>query len=77
MPTQPAWAFIMHRHSAWQGVQPVAYDVDQLTIHAIEKMVRSRYLLLRNPVQRGLDYLESHRNPYGVWRYQPRSGDGE
>lgn len=28
--------------------------------------------LLRKVAQRGLNYLESHRNPYGVWRYQPR-----
>jgi len=28
-------------------------------------------------VQRALDYLESHRNPYEVWRYQPRDGDND
>ena len=29
----------------------------------------------RTPVQRVVDYLELHRNPYGVWSYQNRSGD--
>jgi len=28
--------------------------------------------LLQKPAQRALDYLESHRNPYGVWGYQPQ-----
>jgi hypothetical protein len=37
----------------------------------------SGYSLLRAPAQRGLDYLAAHRNPYGVWRYQPRDGDGD
>ncbi len=37
----------------------------------------SQYRLLREPAQRGVDYLESHRNPYGVWRYQPRDGDND
>ena len=34
----------------------------------------SEYRILREPAQRGIDYLESHRNPYMVWRYQPRDG---
>jgi hypothetical protein len=37
----------------------------------------SQYQLLRDCAQRGIDYLESHRNPYGVWRYQPRDGDND
>jgi hypothetical protein len=37
----------------------------------------SQYQLLRDCAQRGVDYLESHRNPYGVWRYQPRDGDND
>ncbi|HZN39479.1 MAG TPA: prenyltransferase/squalene oxidase repeat-containing protein [Planctomycetota bacterium] len=27
--------------------------------------------------QKGLDYIASHRNPYGVWRYQPRDNDND
>ncbi|MFY9342548.1 MAG: prenyltransferase/squalene oxidase repeat-containing protein [Planctomycetota bacterium] len=37
----------------------------------------SDYQLLRAPAQRAIDYLEAHRNPYGVWRYQPRDGDND
>jgi hypothetical protein len=37
----------------------------------------SDYKLLRRPAQRALDYLESHRNPYSVWRYQPRDQDND
>ncbi len=33
--------------------------------------------VLVKPAQRGLNYLESHRNPYGVWRYQPRDQDND
>ncbi|MHC5066673.1 MAG: prenyltransferase/squalene oxidase repeat-containing protein [Planctomycetota bacterium] len=33
--------------------------------------------LLRKPAQRAIDYLESHRNRYGAWRYQPQSGDSD
>ena len=37
----------------------------------------SKYKLLRDCAQRGLNYLESHRNPYSVWRYQPRDQDND
>ena len=37
----------------------------------------SNYKLLRNNVQRAINYLESHRNPYSVWRYQPRDNDND
>lgn len=37
----------------------------------------SNYVTLRDCAQHGLDYLAQHRNPYGVWRYQPRDGDGD
>lgn len=33
--------------------------------------------VLKKPAQRGLNYLESHRNPYGAWRYQPRDQDND
>ena len=33
--------------------------------------------LLRKYAQRGLNYLEAHRNPYLVWRYQPRDNDND
>lgn len=37
----------------------------------------SGYEMLRPIAQNGLNYLESHRNPYGVWRYQPRDNDND
>lgn len=37
----------------------------------------SDFTLLRPIAQAGIDYLEAHRNPYGVWRYQPRDGDDD
>ena len=35
----------------------------------------SNYKLLRKIAQGGINYLESHRNPYACWRYQPRDND--
>ncbi|MFT4512187.1 MAG: hypothetical protein ACI89X_001291 [Planctomycetota bacterium] len=37
----------------------------------------SDYKLLKKPAQLALNYLESHRNPYSVWRYQPRDQDND
>ncbi|HEX5051212.1 MAG TPA: prenyltransferase/squalene oxidase repeat-containing protein [Planctomycetota bacterium] len=37
----------------------------------------SRYHLLEDNAQRGIDYLERHRNPYSVWRYLPRDNDND
>jgi hypothetical protein len=37
----------------------------------------SQYKLLAPVAQRGIDYLQAHRNPYGAWRYQPRDGDND
>jgi hypothetical protein len=33
--------------------------------------------LLKETAQKGINYLESHRNPYSVWRYQPRDNDND
>ena len=37
----------------------------------------SAFRLLRPNAQRSIDYLEAHRNPYKVWRYQARDGDND
>jgi hypothetical protein len=37
----------------------------------------SNYQLLKPVAQKGINYLESHRNPYAVWRYQPRDNDND
>jgi hypothetical protein len=53
------------------------YDHAIATYAMCEAFGLSGYQLLRPAAQRGLDYLEQHRNPYGVWRYQPRDGDND
>ena len=42
------------------------------TLAICEAYGLSDYKLMRKPAQRAINYLESHRNPYLVWRYQPR-----
>ena len=37
----------------------------------------SDYKLLAKPAQLSLNYLESHRNQYSVWRYQPQDLDND
>ncbi len=37
----------------------------------------SNYTLLKKNAQNGINYLEQHRNPYSVWRYQPRDNDND
>ena len=32
---------------------------------------------LRDPIERAYRYLERHRNPYSVWRYEPRDRDND
>lgn len=51
------------------------YDHCLATLAMCEAMGLSGYRILRSRVQQAVNYLENHRAPYGVWRYQPRSGD--
>jgi hypothetical protein len=37
----------------------------------------SEYQTLKMNAQRGINYLDYHRNPYRVWRYQPRDSDND
>ena len=65
------------------GLVGTAQSHDFIYGHAIatwalcEAYGLSNYKLIKNNAQRGLNYLERHRNPYGVWRYQPRDGDND
>lgn len=43
----------------------------------VEAYGLSEYSVLRKNAQGGINYLEYHRNPYNVWRYQPRDGDND
>ncbi|MHC4516617.1 MAG: prenyltransferase/squalene oxidase repeat-containing protein [Planctomycetota bacterium] len=53
------------------------YDHSIAALAMCEAYGLSRYRTLKKYAQRGINYLESHRNPYGVWRYQPRSNDND
>ncbi len=47
------------------------------TLAICEAYGLSEYKILKKSAQRGIDYLERHRNPYAVWRYQPRDNDND
>jgi hypothetical protein len=51
------------------------YDHSIAALAMCEAYGLSRYRVLKKYAQGGINYLESHRNPYGVWRYQPRDND--
>jgi len=53
------------------------YDHAIATYAMCETFGLSGYESLRPIAQKGLDYLEMHRNPYAVWRYQPRDNDND
>ncbi len=53
------------------------YDHAIATYAMCEAYGLSNYTLLQPIAQRGVDYLQAHRNPYGAWRYQPRDGDSD
>ena len=61
--------------------QPTSHDF--VYDHAIaayamcEAFGLSGYETLRPYAQKGINYLEKHRNPYSVWRYQPRDNDND
>ncbi|MBK8978870.1 MAG: terpene cyclase/mutase family protein [Planctomycetes bacterium] len=47
------------------------------TLAMVEAYGLSDYRVLQGNAQRAINYLEWHRNPYSVWRYQPRDGDND
>ncbi|MFO1052992.1 MAG: hypothetical protein U1F36_12325 [Planctomycetota bacterium] len=53
------------------------YDHAIATLAMVEAYGLSAYRLLHDNAQRAIDYLEFHRNPYRVWRYQPHDGDND
>jgi len=53
------------------------YDHSIAALAMVEAYGLSNYHSLRRNAQRAIDYLESHRNPYRVWRYQPADGDND
>jgi hypothetical protein len=53
------------------------YDHVIATLALCEAYGLSNYRTLRPVAQKAIGYLEQHRNPYGCWRYQRRSGDND
>ena len=53
------------------------YDHAIATYAMCEAAGLSHSALLRPVAQNGVDYLESHRNPYSVWRYQPHDDQND
>jgi hypothetical protein len=53
------------------------YDHALAALAMIEAYGLSDYKLLKRYAQGGINYLESHRNPYSVWRYQPQDNDND
>ena len=53
------------------------YDHAIATYAMCEAYGLSQYNILKKCAQGGINYLESHRNPYSVWRYQPRDNDND
>ncbi|MEZ5966605.1 MAG: hypothetical protein R3F56_22400 [Planctomycetota bacterium] len=60
-----------------QASQHFMYDHAIATLALCEAHGLSRYRSLRPCAQRAVDFLSAARNPYGAWRYQPRSGDND
>ena len=53
------------------------YDHAIATFAICEAYGLSQSKQLKSVAQSGINYLESHRNPYSVWRYQPRDNDND
>lgn len=53
------------------------YDHAIATYAMCEAYGLSEVKSLKSCAQKAIDYLEMHRNPYAVWRYQPRDGDND
>ncbi|MGK0201015.1 MAG: hypothetical protein ACI89X_001425 [Planctomycetota bacterium] len=53
------------------------YDHAIATYAMCEAYGLSDYKLIKKSAQKGINYLESHRNHYSVWRYQPRDNDND
>lgn len=53
------------------------YDHAIAAYAMVEAYGLSNYKMLKRSAQQGLNYLESHRNAFSVWRYQPRGNDND
>ncbi|MEO0478235.1 MAG: hypothetical protein AAF196_02015 [Planctomycetota bacterium] len=53
------------------------YDHTIATLALVEAAGLSNSRLIKNDAAKALEYLEYHRNPYNVWRYEPKSGEND
>tara|TARA_R110002096_G_scaffold211899_6_gene399252 strand:+ start:4255 stop:6321 length:2067 start_codon:yes stop_codon:yes gene_type:complete len=53
------------------------YDHAIAAYAMVEAYGLSDYKLIKKSAQKAINYLESHRNAHGVWRYRPRDGDND
>ena len=53
------------------------YNHTLAALAMVEAYGLSDYKILKRNAQKGISYLEHHRNPYGVWRYESRGIDGD
>ena len=75
----------LHKKQENNGLFGKAASHDFIYNHAIATYAICRTMqvldrkdaLMTPMVQKAINYLESHRNPYSVWRYQPRDNDND
>ncbi|MFT4514179.1 MAG: biopolymer transport protein ExbD [Planctomycetota bacterium] len=74
------WLRLQQHHNGRFGSNAshdFVYDHAIATYAIVEAYGLSDYKLIKPVAQKAINYLESHRNPYSVWRYQPRDGDND
>jgi len=59
-----------HAIAAWALCEAYGLTTNRNNPTAQERQLKAK-------AQQALNYLESHRNTHGVWRYQPRDGDND
>lgn len=57
--------------------QTFIYDHAIATLALVEAYGMTEEAQRKPAAQAAINYLERHRNPYQVWRYQPRDGDND
>jgi hypothetical protein len=57
--------------------QEYMYSHAIATLAICEAFGLSEHRPLKKPAQDAINYIAQARNPYGVWRYTPRGGDGD
>jgi hypothetical protein len=75
-----AWLCSLQERNGRFGANMFAdtvYDHVIATLAVTEAYGLSGDATLKEHAQAGIDYIQASRNPYGVWRYQPRDNDND